>query len=233
MNTSQKLKEFREKWKTPRAVSYLWEKLQKELRTPSKPSWVFLIITTINVVAALLLGLERFFSVFDNRWDFFIGTQAAFFLIATLLVKKTKDNKTAMNTVAWIVTGVLLAGFTTNHSGVQSWMKDKGAEEKVATTGEHETMTTGTLKEIWKDILVPAGKCVEYTFAFHGGDFSSRPQALVDVKETDANGRELKYTDGPGMRYVLGDTISPIKIEYCSHENSSAKVIIREWKKVS
>lgn len=224
MNTSQKLKELRGKLKTPRVVSYLWEKLQKELRTPSKPSWVFVIITVVNVVAALLLGLERFFSVFDNRWDFFIGAQAAFFFIATLLVKKTKDNRTAMNTVAWIITGVLLAGFTTNHSGVRSWMKDDVTGKAVPQVSAKRAEAD----EIKKEFNISPGECVLYVFQFSGGDFSSRPQGVVRVKETTGSGDTFPYTDGPDVRIVMNN-VKPTKIEYCS-VGEPVKVVLREWR---
>lgn len=225
MSVIQKFEGFRKNWETPKFVSSSWEKIQKELRSPSKPSWVLIILVIINLIAVLLLGWEKFFSVFDNRWRFFFGVQIACFFIATLLVKKTRENKTAMDVVAWVIAGVVIAGFALDHSGVRSWMKDGDVTEKAV---PQATAKRAEADEIKKKFNISPGECVLYVFQFPGGDFSSRPQGAVRVKETTVNGDTLTYTDGPNVRIVLND-VKPTKIEYCS-VGGPVKVVLREWR---
>ncbi len=223
MKVTEKPEEFRKDWETPKFISSSWEKIQKELRSPSKPSWVLITLVIINLIAVLLLGWEKFFSFFDSRWRFFFGIQAACFFIATLLVKKTKENRTAMNVVAWVIAGAVIAGFTLNHSGVRSWLKD-GSEKMVAQSTANRT----EVNEIKREFNISSGECVQYNFRFSGGDFSSRPQGVVKVKETTANGGTFMYTDGPNVRMVLND-VKPTKIEYCS-VGEPVKVVLQEWR---
>lgn len=225
MNIPQKFEGFRKNWETPKFISSSWGKIQKELRSPSKPFWVLVILVIINLIAVLLLGWEKFFSVFDSRWRFFFGVQVACFFIATLLVKKTKENRVVMNIVVWVIAGVVIAGFTFDHSGIRSWMEDGDVAEKAVPQAPAKRAETDEIK---RKFNISPGECILYTFQFPGGDFSSRPQGVVRVKETTANGDTFTYTDGPNVRIVLNN-VKPTKIEYCS-VGESVKVVLREWR---
>lgn len=216
MKVAEKLKEFRKDWEIPRFISSSWEKIQKELRSPSKPSWVLIILVIVNLIAMLLLGWEKFFSVFDSRWRFFFGIQAACFFVATVLVKKTKENKTAMNVVAWVIAGTVIAGFTLDHSGIRSWMKDGDVTEKTVPQATKEEMVSRDT------IVAPVGKLSEWIPVPSGYRLFWENNKPVYVVIITTSGEEVRFQNRHDE--ALNLKVEAAKIAFSSLGDSPAEV---------